>query len=369
MSAEIIPKQLIGQTARAYIGIEEYQGRKRNVIRYYLDPVPDLLAKLLLASWGSWLIENPCPPNERGAPTINLWIPKAVSACLFRKLPPTRAADLIRRAMTRREKGPREVERTVERIYGGSLTGSPKPRVELSSYDPERLAARAAVVPFEVTTDWLAEQSPECVLDVSPAQFLDSLFRPEERVAVKRHESDIGFIYHPGDVDLAKELNAYVKQSKVGAWYYANPVDGERRESGACYGDDRTSDYRHLMIESDDARRDLWLAMLVQTRAPILSMYESGGRSIHAIVRVNATSKAELDAISAGYKRVLIPLGMCAGSGKATQATRLPGVYRADRGRWQRLLYLEPNATVEPIYKRSAADPVTSRIGRENNVK
>jgi hypothetical protein len=71
---------LIGQAGRADIGTEEYQGRKRNVIRYYLDPVPHLLVELLLCSWETWLSENPCPPDEPGAPCINLWIPKAASA-------------------------------------------------------------------------------------------------------------------------------------------------------------------------------------------------------------------------------------------------------------------------------------------------
>src|SRR5258708_5156625 len=106
-------KGLIGQKVRAYISIAEYNGRKRNVVKYYLDPLPDLLAKLLLASWEAWLIKNPCPPDEPGAPTINLWIMKAAGACLFRKLPPNRSVELIRRAVTkiRPEKNPREVER------------------------------------------------------------------------------------------------------------------------------------------------------------------------------------------------------------------------------------------------------------------
>ena len=354
-------KGLIGQRVKARIGIKQWQGRKINVVEYYLQPVPKELAKLLLASWEAWLSENPCPPDEPAALTINLWIPKAVSACLFRKLPPVRAADLIRHAMTRREKGPREVERTVERIYGGSLAGSPKPRIELDPYNHEQLAYIASHVPFEVTTDWLAEGSPECVLDVSPAKFLDTLFQPEERIAVMMEKWDKGFIYRPQDAKCAERLHNYVRLGSEGAWYLSNSVTGTEI-NGSYRSEANITDFRHLLIESDKAPKDLWLAMIVQLHAPILALYESGGRSVHAIVRVNATSKAEFDEIADNYRRQLVPLGADPNSGKAVQPTRLPGVVRKDNGKLQRLLYLNPYAEDDtPIYKRQDPEALTSR--------
>jgi hypothetical protein len=303
---------------------------------------------------------GPCPPDEEGAPTINGWIYTVARASAKQRntfgniLTAEQAEDFIRANLTRPEKG-NEVRRAVAKAYSQTYTGNSTstPRVEFEPYNPELLAEIASHVPFEVTDDWLAEHSPESVLDVSPAQFLDALFEPWEFVAVKRHEADLGFTYQPGVAALAKELNTYVEQSNVGAWYYANPIAGTRRESGACYGDDKTSDFRNLMVESDDAPKELWLAMVVQMRSPILALYESGGRSVHAIIRVEASKKEEFDKIAANYKRQLVPLGMCKGSGKATQATRLPGVYRANKGRYQKLLYLAPDATGEPILKRT----------------
>lgn len=142
-------KSLIGQEVRAHVGIREYQGRERNYIKYYIDDgdgLPPLLSALLLSNWGAWLDTNPCPSIEKGAPTINLWIIKAAGAALFHKLPPEWAVELIRRAMTRTEKQPREVERTVERVYGGAVTGSSVPGIKVKEFEPDRVRKAASRV-------------------------------------------------------------------------------------------------------------------------------------------------------------------------------------------------------------------------------
>jgi hypothetical protein len=311
-----------------------------------------------------WIGECPADAGRHA------WIYQAAKGCAasVAGIKPEHAEELIRRDLTRPEKHPGEIRHQVANAYKRDYSGggAATPRADYGSYNPDLLAHVASHVPFEITDDWLAEAGPECVLDVSPSRYLDALFKSGEFVAVKRSEADLGFIYQVGDTDAAQQLNAYVKRSKVGAWYYANPITGIRRDSAACYGDAQTSEYRHLMVESDLAPRELWLAMMVQLHTPILAMYESGGRSVHAIIRVNASTKAEFDAIVSSYKRQLVPLGMCTGSGKATQATRLPGVYRADKGRWQKLLYLAPNATSEPIYqeetRRDATNTTTGKL-------
>jgi hypothetical protein len=345
---------LIGQTVRAHIGIEEWKGRKRNVIRYYLEPVPDFLAELLLGSWEDWLTDNPCPSDEPGAPCINLWIPKATSACLFRKLPPNWSADLIRRAMTRPEKSPREVERTVERIYGGkvSCAVSTVERVEVEPFDPYRMCENAAKVDIEITPDWLAEQSPECVLDVRPSDYLDSVFNPGERVAVKISEKDTGLVYTVGNAKDAVRLNRYVTLNEAGAWYYTNPVDGQRNPTTSCYSDARITDFRHLLLESDkEGFEQEWLKIVVQL-PHVVALYTSGNISVHALIRVHgATDKESFDRIASQYRRAMVPLGACEGSLTATRATRLPGVVRRDNGNVQRLLYLNPRASVREIYR------------------
>ena len=249
------------------------------------------------------------------------------------------------------------IRRAVERVYNDQMTsGTSNARTEPLAYDPEFLTDQANQLPFAVTPEWLIEHSPVSVANVSPAQFPDALFQPSELVAVKTSVTDPGFLYNANiGQSYAEELNAYVNQGQdCGAWFYANPVSGHRTDKGACYADKFLTRYQHLMLESDEAPADLWLRMLVQLTLPILAIYKSAGRSVHALVRIDAKDKPGFDQIASNLKTKLIPLGLCPGCAKATQATRLPGVMRKEPGKtgMQRLLWLDPDADGTPIYKK-----------------
>jgi hypothetical protein len=250
-----------------------------------------------------------------------------------------------------------DIRRAVERVYNHQLTGGTSTaRTKPLAYDPELLTAQANQLPFAVPPEWLVEHSPVNVANVSPAQFLDAIFHPFELVAVKIRETDLGILYNANiGQSYAEELNAYVRRGQdCGAWFYANPVSGHRTDKGACYADKFLTRYQHLMLESDAAPADLWLRMLVQLTLPILAIYTSAGRSIHSIVRIDAKDKPGFDQTASSLKTKLIPLGLCPGCGKATQATRLPGVMRNEPGKtgMQKLLWLDPLADGQPIYKK-----------------
>ena len=80
---------------------------------------------------------------------------------------------------------------------------------------------------------------------------------------------------------------------------------------------------------------------------PIACICESGGRSIHALVKIEAASKGEWDAMVKKMKPVLVTLGADPGALSAVRLTRLP---QARRGRRvQRLLYLNPEPDGRPV--------------------
>jgi hypothetical protein len=90
----------------------------------------------------------------------------------------------------------------------------------------------------------------------------------------------------------------------------------------------------------------------VQIPEPILAIYESAGKSVHALIRTNAKSKAEFDEIADEYEQEYAPYGADPAVLTAVRSTRLPNVVRGDNGRCQRLLYLNPGAIAEPIWSR-----------------
>ena len=80
------------------------------------------------------------------------------------------------------------------------------------------------------------------------------------------------------------------------------------------------------------------------TAAPIVALVDSGGKSIHAILKVDAPNREawERDIEQGLFSRVLVPLGCDAACRNEARLSRLPGHYRAEKNAWQKLLYLDP---------------------------
>ena len=291
------------------------------------------------------------------------WMKAALKGCAKNRIPMETAVELVRSELTRPAKR-NEIERLAAFYYSSDYKpGAYQPRYEPPAYHPDRLAEIAANVDFEVTDDWFAEQSPECVLDCQPHTILDALFSQEERVWCGKHDADSGYMYVPGDCGDAEGLAAYLKGSQQGAKYLVNPICGEEI-NGSVRSEPNLTSFRHLLLESDKAPRDLWLRMLVQIHAPLLALYDSGKRSVHALIRLTATSKAEFLEQADYYRRQLIPLGCDAkSSNKPVQLSRLPGVIRKETGQLQRLLYLDPEPDGSPIYKKQKPANATDASG------
>lgn len=254
-------------------------------------------------------------------------------------------------------------------------------------YDSLRLADFAARCPVVVTLDWLAARSPMPVPAESEqgvetaAAFLDAIYQPAERVLVfTRNFSQGDFLFEPGRggfrLAAAPAVRAVASPLPVGApegvWWLVQPVTGawlpnpnNRDEKGnvrlgrrhaAC-----VTRWPFLVLESDEAPADLWLRALVQMPFPIVAAYTSGGRSVHALVRVNADSKAAWDALRDALLPVVCPLGADPGALSAVRLSRLPGCLRhgkRDRDgnldrypqpQRQRLVWLNPSAPAAPI--------------------
>jgi hypothetical protein len=104
--------------------------------------------------------------------------------------------------------------------------------------------------------------------------------------------------------------------------------------------------------------------LLVQVPLRIDAIYTSGGRSIHALVRVDCPTKSAWDDEKRALDPILRLLGMCGadpGALSAVRLTRLPGCMRRGKrdaeGNYvefarpaeQKLLYVRPCAPLRPL--------------------
>lgn len=260
-------------------------------------------------------------------------------------------------------------------VGSGGVRVANEPQMEVAGrlkFDAAKLAREVRDVPREIDAEWLAARSPVHVLDAPPLKFLDALYKPGEKVLIftdfYSRGGDFGYQVgkklwrlgkRPGVKPVVSDLP---RGGRDGVWFLNQPVNGEwvpNPESTDELGRPRMSrrsqynvtSWRYLVLESDEADGGAWLRFLVKLPLPICAIYTSGGRSIHALVRVDAPSKAWWDQ----YKRMLMPLlsnlGADPAAITAVRLTRLPGCMRGERE--QRLLWLDPNpGQDEPILWR-----------------
>lgn len=175
-------------------------------------------------------------------------------------------------------------------------------------------------------------------------EYLTALFEPDEHVAycTDPFERDGHFIptqgvYHKTVSEILKSLRKNSRtgfeeavgtpNEKCGAWIVINPVDGRGRR------DENVTDFRYTLIESDTKPIDEQVAIYRRLELPCVCIVHSGGKSAHAIVRVNAPTIEEY------RKRVNFLYEVCANNGlpvdkqnrNPSRYSRMPGVMRDGR--------------------------------------
>jgi hypothetical protein len=136
----------------------------------------------------------------------------------------------------------------------------------------------------------------------------------------------------------------------VDGQYHFNP----RQNSMSRRSEESITAWRYAVLECDHKPKEtwlpVWLRILVQLPLPIVSITYSGDKSLHALLRVDAASKAAWDQLVRGRLLPrLVPLGADPQALRAVQLTRLLGCYRGDS--LQELLYLNLRAVSGPIWK------------------
>ena len=230
-------------------------------------------------------------------------------------------------------------------------------------YEPETLKRLAAPWADTVELVWLANRSSADPAEISAARFLEGLYRPGEKVLCFTDDRSQGEALWPDEAPPQAGPN--------GVWFLAQPVTGQRvpnprgkpgstsRRIAEC-----VTAFRYMVLESDEAPVRDWLGFIVQIPLRIEALYTSGGRSVHALVRVDCATKSEWDAEKQAMMPFLMGSLMCGadrGTWSAVRLTRLPGTWRAEKGKDQKLLYFQPSAPLRPICEL----PVTRDVEAE----
>jgi hypothetical protein len=243
-------------------------------------------------------------------------------------------------------------------------TGSPVSVKKISAPPPKpkfqkTVLARIAnkVADIKDVTGFLAERSPVPVGGQDSASVLRNLYPcgAGEKVLIFTDMKSQGqFVW---DAERSDDIQQrHLPAGNDGVWFLPQPVSGEFLPNPRLDGklsrrsEEAITAWRYAVLESDEADAGEWLRCLVQMPFRIASICESGGRSIHALVRLDAASKADWDRLMLPVKPMLITLGADRGALTAVRLSRLPQAMRGER--CQRLLYLNPQPSGVPIFQQ-----------------
>ena len=170
--------------------------------------------------------------------------------------------------------------------------------------------------------------------------YLDVLFTDEENVGYVTEvwEKDGKILPTSGSYDrTAVQLKAALKHCKgdigavigdtnpdAGAWIRFNPLDGKGVRN------ENVTDLRYALVESDETELGQQNAILRELELPIAALVYSGGKSLHAIVHIDAPNYEEY------RKRVEFLYDICRKNGlqpdkqnkNPSRLSRMPGVMR-----------------------------------------
>lgn len=160
-----------------------------------------------------------------------------------------------------------------------------------------------------VTETW--EKSEDGKTKYLPTKGSYSRTAGELIAELNKHGDDIGAVL--GDYNPA-----------AGAWIRFNPLDGKGVKS------ENVTDFRYALVESDSMALEEQNAIIRELELPVAVLVYSGGKSIHAIVKVDAPNYEEY------RKRVDYLYSICRKNGleidkqnrNPSRLSRLPGIMR-----------------------------------------
>lgn len=125
--------------------------------------------------------------------------------------------------------------------------------------------------------------------------------------------------------DVGAVLGDYNRNG--GAWIRINPLDGNGVKN------ENVTDFRYTLIESDSLPIETQNEILRKLELPIAALVYSGGKSIHAIVHVDAHNYEEYRQRVDFLYKVCQKNGFIIDSGNRnpSRLSRLPGIYRGNK--------------------------------------
>ena len=179
--------------------------------------------------------------------------------------------------------------------------------------------------------------------------FLTELFNSDDFVSIIYKSAKKGDKYRPADAGEVMRASEWLKlfdeadkpsdvidyDVDAGVWARCNALDGN-----GCKNENVVS-FKYCLIECDDIPVDRQLALIKKLKLPCKMVINSGSKSLHAIIKIDAENEFEYKNRVAKLYEICLKnsFPVDTQNGNASRAPRLPGILRS--GKYQYIVEKE----------------------------
>ncbi len=259
-------------------------------------------------------------------------------------------------------------DREIEDLVEGAVRRNPTPTVRHSRSDYTPIVSEKKKTPIEQADWWLSGREmtegefiglsqlaiPEKLSDQTRL-VLEMLYDGPDNLNIvcKHFERENGKAQpHGGGKILSRDAwidyiaKKGVPQSKAGAWLRPNPCASNGTGQDGAVKDSDIESHRFLVLESDVLPLEKQMSLFARLKLPISVVLSSGGKSVHAWVKLACSTIAEYSERARRILSVLAPFGIDQANKNPSRLSRLPGAVRqigAHGEGKQKVLWLNPS--------------------------
>lgn len=237
---------------------------------------------------------------------------------------------------------PSEIAAAVAKAFGSA----PPPFIARPPVDGKKLLKFVIERGADFTEADLWDVSPVHI-DWPPSQdgveVLRRLYEPEEWLFIgSRHDARPEYI-RPASEWIERFENGVAVPEHI----IPNPLSGEQgrtKDGKRSYrADSCVERFRFAVVEFDTMSREQQIHFWAGVKLPIAALVDSARRSVHGWIRIDAANAGEWTRrVEDKLFTLLTAVGADAACKNEARLSRMPGGFRAETGRCQRLLYLNP---------------------------
>lgn len=243
--------------------------------------------------------------------------------------------------------------RPLIRLHDGRICRRPALPKPAPALPDGRATLRSIIAQAEKWNETdLADMSPIHV-PAEPARqaalFLKAMFADDEKVFIgeRTDQGIIGRTIRP----VSEWVDHIERGGVIAPFIIVNPLSGSQanKKSGGLTrrGDGNIHIFRHALAEFDNLSHEDQLKFWAAVPLPVVALVDTGGKSLHGWIDVQKIAEVpnhddwDIHIRSRLYDCRLTPMGCDPACKNPARLSRLPGHFRVEKGKYQRLLWLK----------------------------